>query len=189
MAVDFDGKYLVELCLVRKEYAWEYIRTVLDAKPNFIHEEHEKLHAIYEHPEFADIIDSVLEECQKRPLFFYDYHDLIKAFVYVPDDIKAKSDAWIRRFITKHNSDHNRMWFLFDVLAELPDDGKIEYISYLVNLNNDPALFREIPLTPSSYSWSGSAVPLYSGWRDYLEKLRSHFTAFSSWSIKRESMI
>ena len=175
LAVDFDGKYLVELCLVRKEYAWEYIRTVLDAKPNFIHEEHEKLHAIYEHPEFADIIDSVLEECQKRPLFFYDYHDLIKAFVYVPDDIKAKSDAWIRRFITKYNSDHKRMWFLFDVLAELPDDGKIEYISYLVNLNNDPALFREIPLTPSSYSWSGSAVPLYSGWRDYLEKLRSHF--------------
>ena len=31
--------------------------------------------------------------------------------------------------------------------------------------------FKEIPLIPDSFSWSGSAVPMYSSWIKYLESL------------------
>ena len=31
--------------------------------------------------------------------------------------------------------------------------------------------FKEIPLIPDSFSWSGSAVPMYSSWIEYLESL------------------
>ena len=31
--------------------------------------------------------------------------------------------------------------------------------------------FEKIPLTPTSWSWSGSAVPMYSAWIEFLESL------------------
>lgn len=62
------------------------------------------------------------------------------------------------------------------VLSELCDDRKKDYISYLMTVNADPELFRRIPLCPTSYSWSGSAVPLYSKWADYLKGLLPLFS-------------
>ena len=35
--------------------------------------------------------------------------------------------------------------------------------------------FEKIPLTPTSWSWSGSAVPMYSAWIEFLESLLPNF--------------
>ena len=45
-----------------------------------------------------------------------------------------------------------------------------------LSVDADPELFRRIPLCPTSYSWSGSAVPLYSKWADYLKGLLPLFS-------------
>lgn len=34
---------------------------------------------------------------------------------------------------------------------------------------------KKIPLTPTSWSWSGSAVPMYSAWIEFLESLLPNF--------------
>lgn len=91
-------------------------------------------------------------------------------------NIKHKSDAWIKHYISKYNTDYEKMESLFSVLSELCDDRKKDYISYLMTVNADPELFRRIPLCPTSYSWSGSAVPLYSKWADYLKGLLPLFS-------------
>lgn len=79
-------------------------------------------------------------------------------------------------YISKYNTDYEKMESLFSVLSELCDDRKKDYISYLMTVNADPELFRRIPLCPTSYSWSGSAVPLYSKWADYLKGLLPLFS-------------
>lgn len=101
---------------------------------------------------------------------------VMKTFIFVPDNIKHKSDAWIKHYISKYNTDYEKMESLFSVLSELCDDRKKDYISYLMTVNADPELFRRIPLCPTSYSWSGSAVPLYSKWADYLKGLLPLFS-------------
>lgn len=44
-------------------------------------------------------------------------------------------------------------------------------------LKNNPLFedFEKIPLTPTSYSWSGSAVSMYSDWIEFLESLSANF--------------
>ena len=44
-------------------------------------------------------------------------------------------------------------------------------------LENNPLFeeFERIPLTPTSCSWSGSAVPMYSAWIEFLESLLPSF--------------
>lgn len=101
---------------------------------------------------------------------------VMKTFIFVPDNIKHKSDAWIKHYISKYNTDYEKMESLFSVLSELCDDRKKDYISYVMTVNADPELFRRIPLCPTSYSWSGSAVPLYSKWADYLKGLLPLFS-------------
>jgi len=47
----------------------------------------------------------------------------------------------------------------------------------LLFLENNPLFeeFERIPLTPTSCSWSGSAVPMYSAWIEFLESLLPSF--------------
>ena len=85
----------------------------------------------------------------------------------------------------KNNSELKKMECIFNVISELDDDKKIGYISCLINLNDDPKLFKRIPLCPTSYSWSGSAVPLYSKWIDYLKKLLPLFSGIKFLSHKQ----
>lgn len=42
----------------------------------------------------------------------------------------------------------------------------------MIETNDDPNLFEQIPIISSSVSWSGSAAPVYSGRISFLEELR-----------------
>lgn len=139
-------------------------------------DDNEKLHALFECPDFIDIIDLLVDGCSQTSFPLFDYPPVMKTFIFVPDNIKHKSDAWIKHYISKYNTDYEKMESLFSVLSELCDDRKKDYISYLMTVNADPELFRRIPLCPTSYSWSGSAVPLYSKWADYLKGLLPLFS-------------
>ena len=141
-----------------------------------LHDDNEKLHALFECPDFIDIIDLLVDGCSQTSFPLFDYPPVMKTFIFVPDNIKHKSDAWIKHYISKYNTDYEKMESLFSVLSELCDDRKKDYISYLMTVNADPELFRRIPLCPTSYSWSGSAVPLYSKWADYLKGLLPLFS-------------
>lgn len=118
----------------------------------------------------------LVDGCSQTSFPLFDYPPVMKTFIFVPDNIKHKSDAWIKHYISKYNTDYEKMESLFSVLSELCDDRKKDYISYLMTVNADPELFRRIPLCPTSYSWSGSAVPLYSKWADYLKGLLPLFS-------------
>ena len=141
-----------------------------------MHDDNEKLHALFECPDFIDIIDLLVDGCSQTSFPLFDYPPVMKTFTFVPDNITHKSDAWIKHYISKYNTDYEKMESLFSVLSELCDDRKKDYISYLMTVNADPELFRRIPLCPTSYSWSGSAVPLYSKWADYLKGLLPLFS-------------
>lgn len=173
---DADGAFLKELCCCRKAFAKDYIDTLLKDNHHRLHDDNEKLHALFECPDFIDIIDLLVDGCSQTSFPLFDYPPVMKTFIFVPDNIKHKSDAWIKHYISKYNTDYEKMESLFSVLSELCDDRKKDYISYLMTVNADPELFRRIPLCPTSYSWSGSAVPLYSKWADYLKGLLPLFS-------------
>ncbi|WP_218055545.1 hypothetical protein [Megasphaera sp. DISK 18] len=63
------------------------------------------------------------------------------------------------------------MYCLFSVIAKLENKRKKEY--FLLFLENNPLFedFKRIPLIPISWSYSGSSVPIYSAWIEFLESL------------------
>ena len=63
------------------------------------------------------------------------------------------------------------MYCLFSVIVKLKNKRKKEYV--LLFLENNPLFedFKRIPLRPVSWSYSGSAVPMYSAWIEFLQSL------------------
>jgi hypothetical protein len=67
------------------------------------------------------------------------------------------------------------MYCLFAVISKLNIGRKKEYISLFLEYNSSFEDFENIPLTPTSYGWSGSAIPTYSNWIEFLVSLLPHF--------------
>ena len=86
-----------------------------------------------------------------------------------------RQDMWIRQCIQRFCNDKAKMYCLFSVVSKLEIKRKKEYI--LLFLENNPLFedFEKIPLTPTSWSWSGSVVPMYSAWIEFLESLLPNF--------------
>lgn len=82
-----------------------------------------------------------------------------------------RQDIWIRQCIQRFCDDEEKMYCLFSVVSKLEFKRKKEYILFF--LENNPLFedFEKIPLTPTSWSWSGSAVPMYSAWIEFLKSL------------------
>ena len=65
----------------------------------------------------------------------------------------------------------NRNAWLFAYFHEISIERAYSFIPFLIACTDDYDIFESIPLTPLSYSWSGSCVPMYSSWVEGLEKL------------------
>lgn len=106
-------------------------------------------------------------------MFFVDksYYDVfMNICLKLHKDFVINTDALLFYHIRRKLED---IWeFIEQLLYDNQEDKrKKEYV--LLLLENNPSVedFERIPLTPISWSWSGSAVPMYSAWIEYLESL------------------
>lgn len=182
---DCDGAFLKELCIFRKDFAKDYIETLLEENECCLEDRSNELQTLYECPEFISIIDLMVDESFHTSFPYFKSPELIKIFVSVPKRFISKSDTWIKHYIQINNKDIEKMECIFNVISELDDERKLEYVNYLTHINDDPELFKKIPLCPTTYSWSGSAVPLYSKWVKYLKKLLPIFSGIRFLSHKQ----
>ena len=82
-----------------------------------------------------------------------------------------KSECWIKHQIENNYTNKEKMQYLFEALTEISIERAYSFIPFLIACTDDYDIFESIPLTPLSYSWSGSCVPMYSSWVEGLEKL------------------
>lgn len=70
---DADGAFLKELCCCRKAFAKDYIDTLLKDNHHRLHDDNKKLHALFECPDFIDIIDLLVDGCSQTSFPLFDY--------------------------------------------------------------------------------------------------------------------
>lgn len=175
---DYSGSMLKEICEIHEDFAVRYYEKMYAAKTYHRTDDSIRLQKLLLCQNNMSIIDSVVNECIMSSHSFYMHaSNLINNFVDVAQDLIEKSDKWVRHFIREYNQDVIKMQTLFDSISLLTDENrKTSYVYYLVECNDDPELFEKIELTPVSYSWTGSGVPIYSGWIEYLSRLSALFT-------------
>ena len=170
---DYDGRFLRDIYLVRPSILDKYIDHLINK--DYFYDDQERYSAFFELDNFLEIYNKIFEQlimnCRfPRRTAVYFLESLLLKNQNKPDLLK-KQDEWIRQCIQLFSKDKIKMYCLFSVIAKLENKRKNKYV--LLFLENNPLFedFKGIPLRPISWSYSGSAVPIYSAWIEFLKSL------------------
>lgn len=172
---DYDGRFLREIYIARPSVLDRYIYYLVDKDNGFSRDYQERNRCFFELNNYKEIYNKIFERLIKDlkfPKMNVPYFlEAILLPVERKIDLLERQDKWIRQCIRKFSTSSSKMYCLFSVVAKLEVDRKKEYISIFINHNEGFEDFKNIPLIPTSYSWSGSTIPMYSSWIEYLEIL------------------
>ncbi|MBU3194934.1 ATP-binding protein [Clostridium algidicarnis] len=172
---DYDGEFLKEIYLVRPSLLEKYIDYLVNKNGSSFSDHQERRRCFFELDDFIEIYNKILEQlindCQFPTMSVPYFLESILLPVQDGQELLEKQDKWIRQCIQLFSNEKTNMYCLFSVIAKLKVDRKKEYISLFLENNQSFEDFKKIPLTPTSWSWSGSAIPMYSAWIEFLELL------------------
>lgn len=176
---DYDGQFLKEIYLVRPSILVKYIDCLINRNKGSFRDHQERHCCFFALDDFVEIYNEIFEQLVRDSQFSRLSVPYFLEVLLLPKQNKQKllekQDEWIRQCICRFCNDETKMYCLFSVVSKLEPKRKREYISLF--LENKPLFedFQRIPLVPTSWSWSGSAVPMYSAWIEFLESLLPSF--------------
>lgn len=190
---DYRGSFLHAMfesdkSLVRKYAKWFVLHIENDS-----FREHESIvEVFFQEEDYLDILDYIVNEATTSLNFqSITVPRIIKLLLSPLNDKNEKNfekkDCWIKHYIESNYIDKDKMRSLFGALTEISLKRTRDYIDLLVHCTEDYDIFVAIPLTPPSYSWSGSIVPIYSSWIEHLGKLLPIFSGLKY--IKHKDMV
>ena len=174
---DYYGQFLKEIYSVRPSILDKYIDYLINI--DSLSEHQEKQCCFFDLNNYLEIYNKIFEQLINNRRYSKLSVPYFLEYLLLPKQNEKKllerQDMWIRQCIQQFCNDEAKMYCLFSALSKLESKRKIEYI--LLFLKNNPLFedFKKIPLIPTSCSWSGSAVPMYSAWIEFLELLLPEF--------------
>jgi hypothetical protein len=176
---DYNGKFLKELYLVKPSVLDKYIAYLINESSGTFSYSKEKQQCFFDLDDFLEIynriFDQLIKGCQFPTMSVPYFLESLLLPIQNKQDLVGKQDEWIRQSIQLFFNDGTKMYCLFSVISELETSRKKEYITLFLEKNHLIEDFENIPLTPRSWSWSGSVVPMYFTWVEFLEMLLPSF--------------
>ena len=172
---DYKGEFLKEIYLVRPSLLDKYIVYLINKNESSFSDQQERHRCFFDLENFIEIYNKIFEQILKNSRFSKISVPYFLESLLLPiqneQNLLKKQDKWIRQCIQLFSNDETKMYCLFSVISKLKIERKREYVLLFLENNELFEDFKEIPLIPDSFSWSGSAVPMYSSWIEYLESL------------------
>lgn len=180
---DCGRAFLQELFNVDKSFINEYIEWFVKKAEKISPEDlNSTVEIFYQEDEYLEILDYTVDKAiASTSVPSMTVPGIIKQILGHADAMREadKRDTWVKHFIKSFCNDKNKMLYVFEAIAEISVELSAKYIAYLIECTDEYDIFRAIPLTPRSYSCSGSCVPLYSSWVEHLQNLLPLFSGLN----------
>jgi hypothetical protein len=158
---------------------------ILDLDPNFIFEyidwidkEKEQSHHFRDTRDYSFLWRRENYEQMISQIVEYIYtkeQDIINSFLNegVTDNalLQERQDCLLTKLINKWHKKIDFIRFLFDAICNFSYERRFRFIALFLKSNNNFEEFEKLPLEPATWSWQGSAVPMYQTRVEYLESL------------------
>ena len=172
---DRDGQFLQMLCKGDSDFLKVFVRCYFSKEQSKIDNGFSRLFPVFENEHFVEDIDTIIGEAMSTS-FIPDsiVPKLIGFFLTAQrrgENFAEKGKAWGYHFIESYSADKRKMEYFFGSIAELPNNQKKEFVKCYLLHNKKLEDFEELPLVPRSYSFTGSGVPLFSGWIEFLNSI------------------
>lgn len=86
-------------------------------------------------------------------------------------EILARQDQLLTALINRWHNDCEYMIAIFSIIADFTPDRRRQFFAEFLKHNSNFEDFERLPLEPSVWSWSGSAVPMLQGRVTFFESL------------------
>lgn len=176
---DYNGQFLKEIYSVRPSILDKYIGYLIN-KHNCSFSDHQERHrCFFGLDDFLEIYNKIFEQLLGKCRFPKMSVPYFLESLLLPNQGEKKllkrQDEWIRQCIRQFFDDKTKMYCLFSAISKLGIERRKEYVFLFLENNSLFEDFKEIPLTPTSWSQWGSLVPMYSAWIEFLESLLPRF--------------
>lgn len=172
---DYYGK-LLEVLVNRNIDFWNQFTIKLAGEANISSYENEAFEKMWESENCSEIITIA---CNNLIVKKYGYMDESGGRIVfansssTSDTIKNYKIEWIKNYINLNFQNIERMEMIFGVITTFFSGDRKKYILEFLKCSDEITAFANIPLFPSSGSWSGSEVPQIDKKIDFLEDLIS----------------
>lgn len=175
---DCDGQYFKRIAEIDDQFLPLYTLQYLQQDYGFYSGDKErKYRTIFACDSFISKIDSIVDtSTENDEAYYFTENKFIRMFVLVEKSQMDKSNKWIEHYINQHKDNEKKERLIFETIAHLPKERKLPFYKLLLDVNDSYDFFTHISLTPSSYDWSGSAVPLYKGWIEFLKEMNAQLS-------------
>lgn len=168
---DYDAKTLNKILDIEPDFILEYLKCENDNKS------HKKYNRLWERENYQEIIEKILK-------YFYENENIrifdskIKVFFNIgkysdeQTELEKKQFIYLKSFIETNINDTQKIKFIFEeIISRLSNEQRKIFIKYIVELDINFEIFKELSLEQSSISWQGSAVPMYQKRIEFFESL------------------
>jgi len=177
---DDSGEYFVSIYQVNPLILDKYLICCKNGKNKSSDKMLERLIALFNLESYLEPFDKIMDTLLDIPfiymtissLFGYNYNSL-------NNDITEKLVIWIKHYIDLYSTDNEKMRLIFEINSNIELNSRIDVIKYFAHKNTNIDFFKNLPLFPSSWSWSGSQLPLIQSRIDFLIDLKSQLTEIS----------
>ena len=176
--VDESGIFLKKIYYLEKSILDRYIDFIITVKTIHYDAIYHRICSLFEVDEYKAIFDYVICRITKEKEYpAYEMQKLMSSLI-TPDSDKQellqKQDSWIRDFMLNNIYNSTEIECLFEAILQLEDQRRKKYLLMFIEKNPDYEIFDNLKLIPTSYSWTGSRVPILSGFINFLNSLLPH---------------
>ena len=176
---DHDGSTFARILDQDPDFLFEYVNFRYERSQHPTrHDDTRDYTFLWNRDDYVDVItklvDRVYELESKHQTFFHSY---LQAFFRVTDSKKSqesivkRQDHVLTMLIKRSHDNSEFIRFIFALIAEIPTCRRTALIATFLECNKKYDAFKGLRLEPLSWSWSGSAVPMYQGRVEFLESI------------------
>jgi hypothetical protein len=163
---------------------------ILDLDPNFIFEyidwidkQKEQSHPFHDTRDYSflwrrenyeEMMSQIVEHLYTReqePRVLHEKFFILTEGAIDNALIEERQDSLLTKLIEKRHKDIEFIRFLFGAIGDFSDERRFRFIALFLKSNNNFEEFEKLPLEPATWSWQGSAVPMYQTRVKYFESL------------------
>ena len=172
---DNNGQFLREIYLISPSILDKYIEFMVEKSNDFFIPNKERNYCFFDLENFVEIYNIIFEQliikCKFPIRIVPDFLENLFLLKSNEQDLFEKQDKWIMQCIQLFHNDELKMYCLFSAISRLEEERMKKYFLLFLKYNNKFEDFKKLPLSPTSYINTGSAIPMYYKWIEFHESL------------------